>query len=109
LRFLVDAQLPVRLVELFVSAGHAASHVADVGLLSATDADIRAYALRHGMIVVTKDEDFAIARQIGAAGPQVLWIRLGNTTNRVLMERMQPLLPEIFSALVAGEAVVEVR
>jgi len=108
-RFLIDAQLPVRLVDVFRGAGHSAVHVADVGLLLATDAEIRRYAERKGMIVVTKDEDFAVARQLAGKGPAVLWIRLGNTTNRALVARLEPLLAQILSALEDGETVVEIR
>lgn len=109
MRFLIDAQLPVRLVDVFRGAGQSAVHVADVGLLLATDAEIRRYAEWQGMIVVTKDEDFAVARQLTGRGPAVLWIRLGNTTNRALVMRLEPLLEQIIAALTEGETVVEIR
>jgi predicted nuclease of predicted toxin-antitoxin system len=108
-RFLVDAQLPVRLVHLLREAGHEALHVADVDLLSATDAAIRRHAEHHGMIVITKDEDFAMARQLTGRGPAVLWIRLGNTTNHALVAKLKPLLDQVLAALAAGETVVEIR
>ena len=75
----------------------------------ATDAEIRRYAERQGMIVVTKDEDFAVARQLTGRGPAVLWIRLGNTTNRAFVMRLEPLLEQIIAALTEGETVVEIR
>jgi predicted nuclease of predicted toxin-antitoxin system len=39
-RFLVDAQLPPALARALSERGYVAEHVADVGLLSATDAEI---------------------------------------------------------------------
>jgi predicted nuclease of predicted toxin-antitoxin system len=59
--------------------------------------------------VVTKDEDFA-ARCIGnPAAPAVIWLRIGNCTNRVLMEWLEPLLPDIKNRLEQGEKLIEVR
>jgi predicted nuclease of predicted toxin-antitoxin system len=108
-RFLIDAQLPPDLASLFVSFGFEAVHVLDVGLLHATDNQIRVYAIREKMVIVTKDEDFAIMKRLTPKGPQIVWIRIGNTTKRVLMERMRPRMKEVVDALLAGEAIVEVR
>jgi predicted nuclease of predicted toxin-antitoxin system len=41
-------------------------------------------------------------------GPQVLWVRIGNSTNRVLRQAFQDVLPEILQALEAGERVIEI-
>jgi predicted nuclease of predicted toxin-antitoxin system len=108
-RFLIDAQLPPDLKSLFVSFGLEAVHVLDVGLLHATDNQIRVFATREKMVIVTKDEDFAIMKRLSPKGPQLVWIRIGNTTKRILIDRMRPRLPEILDALLAGEAIVEVR
>jgi predicted nuclease of predicted toxin-antitoxin system len=39
-RFLVDAQLPPALARVLSEKGHEAEHVADLGLVSATDSKI---------------------------------------------------------------------
>ena len=109
MKFLVDAQLPPGLVRLFKEAGHQAVHVADVGLLNAGDDGIRVYAVNEGMIVVTKNEDFAIMHRLSENAPAVVWVRIGNATNRVLMGRLRPVLPEVLDALAGGESIVEVR
>ena len=109
MRFLIDAQLPPGLADLFKAAGHDAVHVMDVGLLRAGDIKIGAYAVKANMVVVTKDEDFAVMRRPSKGAPKVVWLRLGNTTNRVLRARMGPALVEILAALGAGEDVIEVR
>jgi predicted nuclease of predicted toxin-antitoxin system len=108
-RFLIDAQLPPGLVELFARAGHEAVHVADVGLHTADDAKISVFARRSGMLIVTKDEDFATMRRFSPSAPRVSWIRIGNATNRALWDRLQPVMDEIFAAVAAGEGVIEVR
>ena len=109
MRFLIDAQLPPGLVNLFVDAGHEAVHVTDVGLLTEQDTKIGTYAVQEGMIIVTKDEDFAQMRLLPSETPTVLWIRIGNATNRVLATRLQPLLGEALTALASGEKIVEIR
>ncbi len=109
MRFLIDAQLPPGLVNMFIDAGHEAVHVTDVGLLSEPDTRIWAYAVRERMIVVTKDEDFVQMRLFSSEAPRVLWIRIGNATNRMLAMRLQPLLGEALAALESGEVVVEIR
>lgn len=109
MKFLIDAQLPPGLANLFRKAGHEASHVSDRGLLSATDTQIRSHAREHGLIVVTKDSDFAFAQQPAADRVMIVWIRLGNTTNRYLTAQLKPRLPEIVEALAAGDEIVEVR
>jgi predicted nuclease of predicted toxin-antitoxin system len=109
LRFLIDAQLPPALVEIFESKGHQAVHVADVGLLTARDAAIRAYAAKAQMVLVTKDEDFVATRRLGGHGPQVVWIRMGNTSNRALSTRRRPVIDQVVAALTGGDAIVEVR
>lgn len=111
MRFLLDAQLPPALTNLFVKAHQDAVHVRDVGLLTANDTEIAAYAAKADMIIVTKDEDFVTMRKLSSSShaPKVVWIRIGNATNRVLETRMRPLMPEILAALAAGEAIIEVR
>ena len=59
--------------------------------------------------MLTKDEDF-VARCVGnPAAPAVVWLRIGNCTNRALFVWLEPVLPEIQHRLNAGEKLIEVR
>jgi predicted nuclease of predicted toxin-antitoxin system len=107
-RFLVDAQLPPALADQLSSYGYHAQHVARIGLRAASDKAIWAHAKQSGMVLITKDEDFVSGAWRSDIGPQVVWIRLGNTTNRVLWRALQERLPEILHALGAGERVIEI-
>jgi predicted nuclease of predicted toxin-antitoxin system len=109
MRFIVDAQLPPALARLLASHGHHAEHVADIGLRDGDDSAIRAYALAHRAILVTKDEDFSHRLRQGSASPVVLWLRIGNTSRRALLHWFEPLLPEIEGLLLLGERLIEVR
>ncbi len=59
--------------------------------------------------MLTKDEDF-VARCLGnPVAPVVVWLRIGNCTNRVLFAWLEPLLPQIKTRLAAGDRFMEVR
>jgi predicted nuclease of predicted toxin-antitoxin system len=107
-RFLVDAQLPPALARQLSSLGHQADHVAEVGLLTASDPEIWQFASANGAAIVTKDADFVTLRALRSQGPAVVWIRIGNTTTRELLARLAATLPKIVEALDKGEHVVEV-
>ena len=64
----------------FDRQGVEAIHVRHLGMAAASDSEIWAYALGEGLVIVTKDEDFA-SRRGKADGPQILWLRIGNAPN----------------------------
>ena len=107
-RFLVDAQLPPGLAQRLSARGHVAEHVNRIGLGVKTDGDIWRYAAHTGATLVTKDQDFVALATREPAGPQVIWIRLGNISNNALWRAIEPQLDEIIQALSAGERIVEV-
>jgi predicted nuclease of predicted toxin-antitoxin system len=107
-KFLVDAQLPPTLAHWLREAGHEAAHVEDVGLRDSDDNAIWAHALQTGAIVVTKDEDFAARSAQFETAPVIVWLRVGNTTNRVLRAWIEPRLPGIAQLVAQGSRLVEV-
>jgi predicted nuclease of predicted toxin-antitoxin system len=107
MRFLVDAQLPPALARFLASAGHDAAHVADLGLLDAPDRAIWRQAANSGAVLVTKDGDFLVMRTLEPTGPAIVWVRIGNTTKRALLQKLVLLLPEIAAALEKGDTLVE--
>lgn len=109
MRFLVDAQLPPSLATLLKAHGHQAEHVDDVGLRSAGDATIWRYAVQHDAVIVTKDEDFQHRLQQGGLVLVVVWLRVGNTSRRALLEWFEPLLPKIETLLAQGDHLIELR
>jgi len=109
MRFIIDAQLPPALATLLKDHGYEADHVASVGLRDADDAAIWDFALRHDAIVVTKDEDFPHRQKQARIGPLIVWLRVGNTSRRALLEWFNPLLPTMISLIGEGERLIEVR
>ena len=106
MKFLLAAELPLRLAKALVRKGHVAWHVYECGLLTAKDRDIWRFATQEGAAVVTKDADFATPRTRALDGPPVVRLRLGNVDNDALEKALLSALPQIAAA---GEGVVEVR
>lgn len=108
MRLLIDAQLPPRLARRLSELGHDATHVADIGLADAPDSAVWDAAIKRGAILVTKDQDFAIARAAKGQGPAVIWVRIGNTSNDILIARLINSLDAIANAFKRGDMIVEV-
>ena len=108
MRFIVDAQLPAALARWLAANGHAADHVADIGLDAAPDTAIWDHALATGATIITKDGDFARRKLLATVSPCVVWLRLRNTRRRQLLVWFAAALPEIERALAQGETLVEV-
>jgi predicted nuclease of predicted toxin-antitoxin system len=89
--------------------GHEATHVADLGLAAASDRVVWNHAVDVGAAIVTKDEDFAARRTFVPDGPQVVWLRIGNTRRAALLRWFERDFDEILTSLTCGESIVEVR
>ena len=105
--FLVDAQLPPTRAEALRQAGHLAVHVIDIGLQTAVDQQIWDEAISRSAVLITKDRDFPLRRAARNDGPAILWVRVGNASNRKLIDLALLALPTIIDAFERGEAVVE--
>src|SRR5260221_12494861 len=84
MKFLIDQQVPPDLAQWLIERGAEAVHVRDVGLRDSDDREIWRTALTQGMVIITKDEDFAARRAAADEGPRIIWLRIGNATNKVL-------------------------
>jgi len=74
----LSSRLSARLSEVYPSL----THVGDLGLSSASDAEVWEVALAGGYLIVTKDSDFVDLQVLRGFPPKVLWLRLGNCTTR---------------------------
>ena len=108
MRFVIDAQLPTAPARAITSGGHMAESVRDLGLQEAEDDVIWDYAVKNNAAIITKDEDFAARVWRAVSGPSIVWLRLGNCSNRTLIETIVPLLSEIVERIDGGDRLVEV-
>jgi predicted nuclease of predicted toxin-antitoxin system len=109
MRFIIDAQLPPALARMLTEHGYVAEHVTDIGLRDADDSPIWHYALQHQTIIVTKDEDFPHRLSQSVTAPVILWLRIGNTSRKALLQWFEPLLPSIIKHIQQGDRLIEVR
>jgi predicted nuclease of predicted toxin-antitoxin system len=80
-KFLLDANMPRSALALLRQHGHEAEHVRDLGMGADTDASIDDFARRSGLIVVTRDLDFADVRQFPPESrPGLLVLRLADAS-----------------------------
>jgi predicted nuclease of predicted toxin-antitoxin system len=107
MRFIVDAQLPPALARWLVAGGHEAEHVGDRSMATASDAEIWEFALGQGVVIITKDEDFAQRKGLEDESPVVVWVRIPNTRRAELLRRFEAAFPQILLALERGETLVE--
>ena len=85
MKFLVDAQLPVRLSHLLKSRGQDAIHTKELTLKNATsDTEINTISIREQRIVITKDSDFWDSFYISQEPYKLLLVTTGNISNKEL-------------------------
>jgi predicted nuclease of predicted toxin-antitoxin system len=85
MKFLVDAQLPRRLVSRLKEAGHEALHIFDLPLGNRTpDSAINELSVQEGYVVVTKDADFVNSFLLHQRPHKLLLVSTGNIRNSEL-------------------------
>jgi predicted nuclease of predicted toxin-antitoxin system len=108
MRFLVDNQLPAALARFLDANGIEALHVLDIGLDTATDREIWAYAKMHRFTVISKDDDFFHLATMDSSGPALIWVRFGNCRKAVLLAKFKDFLPQLIEMLRTGQKVIEI-
>ena len=82
MRLLFDQNLSWRLREVLRDIYPQSLHVRDVGLASAVDVTVWAYAKEHDLVIVSKDADFRHLGFTYGHPPKIIWIRRGNCSTR---------------------------
>ena len=104
MKFLMDAQLPRRLIFRFAEAGFDAIHTLDLPNGNRTsDAEIIALATREARVVVTKDSDFVNSFVLSRQPPTLLLISTGNISNQRLDHLLVRHLSDIGAAFEAND------
>jgi len=99
-KFLVDAQLPVRLSGFLCDAGHDAIHSSSLRLGNRTsDAELRRLADAEDRTVITKDRDFRDSHLLDGSPRSLMIVSTGNIRNSDLLVLFEAHLTEILSLL----------
>jgi len=109
LKFLIDQNLPVGLLDVLEALGHEALHVKRLGLSTASDHHIWRLAVSLQAVIVSKDSDFVGFAARGAAGAALVRLRVGNCANAALYDIVRRAWASVIARLEEGETVVEVR
>ena len=78
MKILFDANLSPALVTRLRAEYPGSTHVRDVSLRSAPDAEIWEYAKTHGFAIASKDTDFRERSFVEGFPPKVIWLDVGN-------------------------------
>jgi predicted nuclease of predicted toxin-antitoxin system len=82
MKFLIDAQLPVRLVQLLQASGHDAIHTKTLPQKNATpDSQINQISMQQERVVITKDSDFLNSFLTIQQPYKLLLVTTGNIKN----------------------------
>ena len=107
--FVIDAQLPRALARFLEGQGYIAEHVNSLRLGGMSDAHIWSYVVRHQAVLVTKDEDFIELAERSKKIQALIWVKLGNTRNRVLLAVFARALSGILESVRSGERIIVIE
>ncbi|MGH9104684.1 MAG: DUF5615 family PIN-like protein [Acidimicrobiales bacterium] len=100
MKFLVDAQLPAKLVSLLATAGHEAVHTSQLREGNrTTDTALTALADEEDRVLVTKDRDFRNSHLLRRSPGRLLVVATGNIGNKDLLSLFADNLDTIVAAL----------
>jgi predicted nuclease of predicted toxin-antitoxin system len=100
MKFLVDAQLPIRLARLLQEAGYDTIHTRDLSQQNATpDSIINSLSVQQERVVITKDSDFVDSFLITQQPYKLLLVTTGNIKNSDLETLFVANLPLIIDLL----------
>jgi predicted nuclease of predicted toxin-antitoxin system len=89
MKLLLDQNLAHRLAVALNTLYPGSQHVRTLGMDTASDDAVWAYARDHGMTIVSKDSDFYYRSMLLGHPPKVVWLRLGNCTTAEIFELLQ--------------------
>ena len=104
IRLLFDENLPARLGAVISDIYPGSAHVSELGLAGASDGAIWDHARRHGLAIVSKDEDFHRLSILYGPPPKVIWVRLGNCSTEQIIALLRHRRGEIAASLADDEA-----
>ncbi len=100
MKFLIDAQLPRSLKQLFISKGYDCIHTLDLPLQNDTpDRIINYISVTEQRIVITKDSDFLDSFILKQEPYKLILVKLGNTSKNDLLKFFADKFDEIIEKI----------
>ena len=106
MKFLIDAQLPLRVAMMFRYRGYDALHTSELPQGNrTTDTALNRLSMKEQRVVVTKDRDFIASLRVQGVPYKLLFVNTGNITNTKLLEYMAHHFDILIQALHEGRFV----
>lgn len=86
---LVDDNLSYRIASLLKETFKGIVHVSNIGLNGADDSLIWEYAANNSLHILTKDKDFNDIQQVKGFPPKIIWLRIGNTSTKEIINNLK--------------------
>lgn len=86
MKLLFDQNISYRIVGLVSDKFYESKHINQVGLEDATDNSIWNFANEKGYTIVTFDSDYYNLSIMRGCPPKIIWLRIGNTSTRMIAE-----------------------
>jgi predicted nuclease of predicted toxin-antitoxin system len=100
MKFLLDAQLPSSLKQLFIDNGFDCIHTLDLELGNeTTDQAINKLSVSEERILITKDSDFLESLVVKNEPYKLILVKLGNTSKKELLEFFSRKFTEIIEQI----------
>ena len=100
MKFLLDAQLPPSLKQLFTDKGFDCIHTQDLQLCNNTsDKEINSISINEQRILITKDSDFFNSFIIRKEPYKLILVKLGNVSRKELIQVFHEKFDEIIEKL----------
>lgn len=106
MKFLIDAQLPPSLKQLFIDHGYDCIHTLDLENGNDTsDEIINKLSIQEKRILITKDSDFYQSFIIKKEPYKLIFVKLGNTSKNDLLKLFREMFDEIIQRI-KGEEII---
>jgi predicted nuclease of predicted toxin-antitoxin system len=102
MKFLLDAQLPPSLKQIFIERGYDCIHTGN----DTPDIIINKLSLSEKRIVITKDSDFYDSFVVKNEPYKLILVKLGNTSKKELIEFFQLSFTEIIEGIRAEKMIL---
>jgi predicted nuclease of predicted toxin-antitoxin system len=88
-KLLFDQNLSHRLLPALVDLFPGSTHVRDLGMERQEDDKVWIHARQHGLVILSKDNDFLERGLLYGPPPKVIYLALGNCTTRRIEELLR--------------------
>lgn len=86
MKLLLDENISRRLLPLLADAYPGSTHVVLQGLQQAGDVEIWQFAKDHGLVIVSKDDDFTALSSLRGRPPGLIKLSMGNCDNEHVLQ-----------------------